>query len=148
MMNQLEKAIAVALKAHEGKLDKSGKPYILHPLHLMMQMDTDEAQITAVLHDVVEDSDMTLDDLARTGFSRDVLDALELLTHDKENVLYQDYIIGISSNDLARKVKLADLAHNMDQSRLPTPLTVRDEERLQRYQLAWETLTENQQAAS
>ncbi|MFN2108549.1 MAG: GTP pyrophosphokinase [Anaerolineae bacterium] len=141
-MNELEKAIGVALNAHKGMVDKSGVPYILHPLHLMMQMDTDEARITAVLHDVVEDSDTTLDELAEMGFSTDVLQALELLTHDKENVLYQDYILGINGNNLARKVKLADLAHNMDQSRLPTPLTARDEERLQRYQLAWNTLSE------
>jgi len=141
-MNKLEKAIAVALNAHEGMVDKSGVPYILHPLHLMMQMDTDEARITAILHDVVEDSDTTLDELAEMGFSTDVLKALELLTHDKDNVLYPDYILGINENDLARKVKLADLAHNMDQNRLPMPLTVCDEERLQRYQLAWETLSE------
>lgn len=139
-MNQLEKAIAIALKAHEGVLDKSGKPYILHPLHLMMQMDTEEAQITAVLHDVVEDSDMTLNELAGMGFSSTVLDALALLTHDREAATYQDYIEKINGNDLARRIKLADLAHNMDPRRLPAPLTQRDQERLERYRIAWQTL--------
>lgn len=139
-MSQLEKAIAVALGAHEGVLDKSGKPYILHPLHLMMQMETEEAQITAVLHDVVEDSDVTLDDLAELGFSTVVLDAVALLTHDRESVSYQEYIEGMNGNALARQIKLADLEHNMDPQRLPNPLTQRDRERLQRYRLARETL--------
>lgn len=142
-MSQLEKAITVALQAHEGVLDKSGKPYILHPLRLMMQMDSEEAQITAVLHDVVEDSDVTLEDLVELGFSTAVLEALELLTHDKEAVAYADYIAGINGNTLARRVKLADLEHNMDPRRLPAPLTGRDWERLQAYRLAWKTLTES-----
>jgi (p)ppGpp synthase/HD superfamily hydrolase len=137
----LEKAIAIALEAHEGVLDKSGKPYILHPLHLMMKMDSEEAQITAVLHDVVEDSEVTLDELAAVGFSKSVIEAVALLTHDKEAVPYQEYIEGINGNALARKVKLADLAHNMDSRRLPSPMTERDMQRLQEYRLAWETLT-------
>ena len=141
-MSQLERAIAMALRAHEGVLDKSGKPYILHPIRLMMQMDTEEAQITAVLHDVVEDSDLTLDDLAGMGFSTVILDAVALLTHDKENVAYQEYIEGLNGNTLARQVKLADLEHNMDARRLPTPLTQQDWKRLQQYLLAWKTLTE------
>jgi (p)ppGpp synthase/HD superfamily hydrolase len=139
-MNQLEKAVTVALEAHEGVLDKSDKPYILHPLHLMMQMETEEAQITAVLHDVVEDSHITLEDLAELGFPATVLDALALLTHDRESLAYQDYIEGINGNALARQIKLADLEHNMDSRRLPIPLTERDWERLQQYRLAWETL--------
>lgn len=140
-MNLLEKAIAVALQAHEGILDKSGKPYILHPLHLMMQMDTEEAQITAVLHDVVEDSAFTLVDLAEMGFPPVVVDALDLLTHDGRHQSYADYIAAINGNELARQVKLADLTHNMDSRRLPTPLSERDWERLQQYRQAWQTLT-------
>lgn len=141
-MSQLEKAIAVALQAHEGVRDKSGRPYILHPLHLMMQMDTEEAQITAVLHDVVEDSDVTLEDLAESGFSTSVLDALALLTHDKESMAYEDYIKGIRGNELARQVKLADLAHNMDPRRLQAPLVEQDLERLKKYRLAWDFLAD------
>lgn len=141
-MNLLEKAITVALEAHEGVLDKSGQPYILHPLHLMMQMETEEAQITAVLHDVVEDSDMTLEDLAGLGFPATVIEALALLTHDKESVAYAEYIAGINGNTLARQIKLADLEHNMDSRRLPVPLSERDWERLQKYRVAWEALSE------
>lgn len=142
-MSQLEKAIAVALQAHEGALDKSGKPYILHPLRLMMQMDTEDAQITAVLHDVIEDSDITLEELAEQGFSTNVLEALALLTHDKDSVAYADYIEGINGNALARQVKLADLDHNMDTRRLQAPLSERDLDRLKKYRLAWKTLTDS-----
>jgi (p)ppGpp synthase/HD superfamily hydrolase len=140
-MHLLEKAIAIALEAHQGVLDKSGKPYILHPLKVMMQMDTEEAQMTAVLHDVVEDSDVTLDDLARQGFPAPVLEALELLTHEKERVAYTDYIDRLNGNELARQVKLADLAHNMDARRLPVPMTERDWRRLQEYRRAWQKLS-------
>ena len=142
-MDELEKAIAIALKAHKGVLDKSGKPYILHPLRLMMQMDSEEARITAVLHDVVEDSSLSLADLAASGFSSEIIDALALLTHDKDSVPYEDYIEGIKSNTLARKVKLADLEHNMDFRRLQAPLSQRDLDRLQRYRLAWDVLSDS-----
>lgn len=141
-MGELEKAIAIALKAHEGILDKSGKPYILHPLRLMMQMESEEARITAVLHDVVEDSTITLTDLAESGFSSEIIDALALLTHDKDAIPYEDYIEGIRSNPLARQVKLADLEHNMDTRRLQAPLSERDLDRLQRYRLAWDVLSD------
>ena len=142
-MSQLEKAITVALQAHEGVLDKSGKPYILHPLRLMMQMDTEEAQITAVLHDVVEDSDITLEELAEQGFSSSILEALALLTHDKESVPYAEYIAGINGNAMARQVKLADLEHNMDTRRLQAPLSERDLGRLKKYRLAWDALSDS-----
>ncbi|MFN2134587.1 MAG: GTP pyrophosphokinase [Candidatus Promineifilaceae bacterium] len=140
-MHLLEKAIAVALEAHQGALDKSGRPYILHPLRVMMEMDTEEAQMAAVLHDVVEDSDITLEELAQMGFPETVLGALALLTHDKENVEYAAYIERINGNQLARQVKLADLTHNMDARRLPAPLTERDWQRLQEYQRAWKMLS-------
>lgn len=142
-MQQLEKAISIALKAHAGVEDKSGRPYILHPLTLMLQMESEEQMITAVLHDVVEDSDVTLDDLAQAGFSTRVLQALELLTHDKGEMLYLDYVAAVASNPLARAVKLADLRHNMDVRRLPPELSKRDLERLATYRLAWEMLSES-----
>jgi len=106
-----------------------------------MQMDTEEARITAVLHDVVEDSDITLADLANSGFSTKVLDALALLTHNKELVAYADYIAAIKGNPLAKKVKLADLEHNMDIRRLQAPLSEEDLKRLNNYRLAWDVLT-------
>ncbi len=140
-MNLLEKAISVALEAHKGATTRSGRPYILHPLHLMLQMDSEEEMITAVLHDVVEDSDITLDDLAAMGFSTAVIEALALLTHNKDNVSYEAYIEGIKSNPLAVRVKLADLTHNMNVRRLPNPLSQRDLERLQKYHHSWNTLS-------
>jgi (p)ppGpp synthase/HD superfamily hydrolase len=140
MSNLLEKAIAVALEAHAGVMSRSGRPYILHPLRLMIQMESEEEMITAVLHDVVEDSSITLVDLAEIGFSQRVLDALALLTHNKATTDYNDYIIAIKANSLARKIKLADLAHNMDLRRLPNPLSQKDLNRLQKYRQAWKTL--------
>ncbi len=145
-MTQLESAIRIALDAHAGITDRSGHPYILHPLTLMLQMETEEQMITAVLHDVVEDSDVTLDDLARAGFSLSVLQALELLTHDKD-VLYLDYVAAVAANPLARAVKLADLRHNMDVRRLPPELSERDLERLAKYRLAWELLSESDESS-
>lgn len=138
----LERAIDIALRAHAGATDKSGRPYILHPLHLMAQMETDEEMMAAVLHDVVEDSDWTLHDLAREGIPRRVLQALALLTHDKETTPYEDYIAAVASNPLARRVKLADLAHNMDPRRLPPELTSNDLDRLVKYRRAWAVLAE------
>jgi (p)ppGpp synthase/HD superfamily hydrolase len=140
-LSQLEEAIAIALQAHKGAFDKSGQPYILHPLHIMMQMETEEARITAMLHDVIEDSNITMADLASSGFSTSVLEALELLTHNKESVAYSDYIFNIKENALARNIKLADLKHNMDIQRLQTPLTEEDLERLNKYRQAWDILS-------
>lgn len=97
--------------------------------------------ITAVLHDVVEDSAVTLDDLAAMGFQEPVLDALALLTHDKEQTSYENYILALKPNPLAVRVKLADLAHNMDIRRLPNPVDQRDLQRIEKYRHAWKTLT-------
>jgi (p)ppGpp synthase/HD superfamily hydrolase len=141
-MSLLEQAIRIALDAHAGAVDKAGQPYILHPLTLMLGMASDDERITAVLHDVVEDSGVTLDDLATAGFSPRVLAALALLTHDKDEP-YLDYIAAIAADPLARAVKLADLRHNMDVRRLPPELGARDFERLATYRLAWERLTNN-----
>lgn len=141
-MNLLETAMAIALEAHEGAATLSGRPYILHPLHIMLQMDNEEEMITAVLHDVVEDSSITLGELAALGFSDSVLNALELLTHDKTTEGYEDYILALKPNPLARRVKLADLTHNMDIRRLPFPISKRDLQRLEVYRHAWEILNE------
>jgi (p)ppGpp synthase/HD superfamily hydrolase len=117
-MTLLENCIALAVKAHEGQQDKSGRPYILHPLHLMAQMDTDEEMMTAVLHDVVEDTGHTLADLRDMGLPEPVILALGLLTHDKETASYDEYVMQLKPNPIARKVKMADLRHNMDIRRL------------------------------
>ncbi len=110
------KAIRIAYKAHEGVLDKSGIPYILHPVHLAEQMSDEYTTIAALLHDVVEDTDITLDDLRQEGFPAEVLEAIRLLTHG-EGVPYMEYVAAIKENPIAKAVKLADLRHNMDQSR-------------------------------
>jgi (p)ppGpp synthase/HD superfamily hydrolase len=136
----VDRAIAIAVQAHAGQTDKAGRPYILHPLHLMLQMNSDEEMITAVLHDVVEDTGITLDDLAKEGFPPVVLEALTLLTHD-DDTPYDDYVARLKHHPLARRVKIADLEHNMDVRRLIT-VREKDLQRLHKYQRAWRLLTE------
>lgn len=131
-MMTLEKAISIAALAHEGQTDKGGSHYIFHPLILMSTMDTEEEAILAVLHDVVEDSSITLEDLEKEGLSPRLLEALDLLTR-KPRVSYQKYIEAIAENPLATKVKMADLSHNMDLSRLPKP-TLSDFKKRQEYE--------------
>lgn len=109
------KALRIAYAAHAGQLDKCGAPYIFHPAHVAEQMDDEESACVALLHDVVEDSDVTLDDLARE-FPPEVVEGVRLMTHDPA-VEYLDYVRAIKGNPLAEKVKLADLAHNSDQTR-------------------------------
>ena len=139
-MNPLEKAIEVALNAHRGQTDRYGRPYILHPLHVMMQMDTEEEMAAAVLHDVVEDSEMTLADLREKGFSDGVLEAVRLMTHDKTATTYEEYVRRLQPHPIARKIKMADLQHNMDIRRMDR-VREKDLERLEKYRQAWETLT-------
>lgn len=110
-------ALKVCFEAHKHQVDKSGLPYVHHPFHLAEQMEDEAATVVALLHDVVEDTPRTVEDLAKLGFSGEVLQALRLLTHDPA-VPYMDYIMKIRENPLARKVKLADLNHNSDLSRL------------------------------
>jgi len=112
-----KKALKLCFDAHRDQLDKSGLPYVFHPFHLAEQMDSENAVILALLHDVVEDSPCTHEDLQQMGFPVPVLDALRLLTHDDEEP-YDSYIARIALSPLARQVKLADLRHNSDLSRL------------------------------
>lgn len=109
-------AIKIAYKAHMDQNDRSGIPYILHPLHVAEQMKDETTTIVALLHDVVEDTSVTLDDLRRYGFSKEVLDAIEVLTH-KDGVKYLDYIRTVANNPVARKVKVEDIRHNTDLTR-------------------------------
>ena len=117
-MNSVEKAIQIALTAHAGQVDKAGKPYILHPIAVASMQDTEEGFIVGMLHDVVEDTYVTLPDLLNQGFSHEIVEAVELLTHAKDED-YMTYVKRIKGNKLATKVKLADLKHNSDLSRLP-----------------------------
>jgi (p)ppGpp synthase/HD superfamily hydrolase len=140
-MTLLEDCIAFALAAHKGQKDKYSRPYILHPLHLMSQMDTEEEMMTAVLHDVIEDTGHTLAELREMGLPEAVVRAVSLLTHDKESTPYDDYVRRLKSDPLALKVKLADLRHNMDIRRL-RQVEPKDAERLEKYRRAWSTLVE------
>jgi len=112
-----KQALKLCFEAHRDQIDKSGMPYVFHPFHLAEQMDTEESTIVALLHDIVEDTNYTLQDLKALGFPSNVIDALALMTHDPR-VPYMEYVKGISANPLATKVKLADLQHNSDLSRL------------------------------
>lgn len=139
-MNLLERAIGLALRVHQGQRDRYGQPYILHPLHVMLQMDSQREMMAAVLHDVIEDSDTTLDDLRAEGFPAEVLEAVRLMTHDKGAISYEAYVRRLKPNETARKIKLADLEHNMDIRRMDR-VRPEDVERLEKYRRAWETLT-------
>ncbi len=114
---QTKKAMKIAYEAHKDQLDKSGIPYIYHPIHLAEQMQDENTVCVALLHDVVEDTQITFEELLEAGFSDEIIEALKLLTHDDE-VLYMDYVRAIKKNPIATKVKLADLKHNSDLSRL------------------------------
>lgn len=110
------KAMRFAYAAHHGQLDKSGMPYIFHPIHLAEGMEDEYCCCAALLHDTVEDTNITIEDIRRE-FPREVADAVALLTHG-DSVDYFDYVRAIAKNPIAKTVKLADLAHNSDQSRL------------------------------
>lgn len=109
------RAMVIAYDAHHGQVDKQGIPYVFHPFHVAEQMTDELSTCVALLHDVVEDSDVTLNDLAQE-FPTEVVEALALLTHD-ESVPYLEYVQALAGNELARAVKRADLEHNLDESR-------------------------------
>ena len=112
-----KKALRVCFDAHKEQDDKSGMPYVFHPFHLAEQMTDEISTVCALLHDVVEDTDITFDDLSKMGFPTEVIEVLRLLTHD-DAVPYFDYVREISKNPVAKAVKLADLRHNSDSTRL------------------------------
>ena len=130
----IEKAILIAVNAHRHQVDKGGNPYIFHPLRLMFSREDETEKICAVLHDVIEDTDVTLDYLREQGFSEEVLSALDALTRRKDET-YEEFIDRIIENKLACNVKLADLNDNMDISRIKNP-TEKDYERLEKYKKA------------
>lgn len=135
-----KKALNICFQAHKDQMDKSGVPYIFHPFHLAEQMDDEFSTAAALLHDVVEDTDYTFEDLEEMGIPQQVLDALMLLTHE-DSVPYMDYVAGLKFNEIARKVKMADLRHNSDLTRLD----VVDEwsrKRTEKYKKAMELLQE------
>ena len=136
---QVFKAMIIAYNAHMGQFDKAGVPYIFHPIHLAEQMDTEEECIVALLHDVVEDTEVTFEDLEKE-FSKTIIDAIRLLTHDK-SVDYMEYVKNLKNNPIAKKVKLADLRHNSDTTRL-LKITEKDIKRVEKYKKAIQLLNE------
>ena len=132
--DKTKKAMKLCYEAHKDQVDKSGLPYVFHPAHVAEQMTDEATTIVALLHDVVEDTDYTLEDLAAEGFGEDILEAVALMTHE-DDVPYLDYVAKLKDNPIARAVKLADLAHNSDLSRIGE---VDDEtrERLEKYKKA------------
>ena len=135
----VKKAINIAYNAHMGQKDKFGIPYIFHPVHLAELMDTEAECIVAILHDVVEDTNITFKELEQV-FSKEVIDALKLLTHDKK-IPYEEYILNLKDNPIAKKVKIADLIHNSDITRLEK-ITMRDKIRNKKYEKAIKILSE------
>lgn len=137
---ETKKALRLCFDAHKDQVDKSGIPYVFHPFHLAEQMETEETTIVALLHDVIEDTSYTLEDLKEKGFSETVTDALKLLTHD-DKTKYEDYVALIKNNPIATTVKLADLRHNSDLSRLDT-VDQKALDRREKYLRAIELLSE------
>ena len=138
---QFQIALELAVEKHKNQTDKAGNPYILHPLHVMENVNSKEGKIVAILHDIIEDTDVTEDYLLKIGLSKRIVDAVVALTRS-EDIDYQEYIKNLGSNPLAKKVTLADLEHNMDLKRLPT-LEEKDLERNRKYQIAYHYLINN-----
>ncbi len=128
----LEKAIEIAVEAHRGQIDKAGKIYILHPMRVMLRGKNETEQIVGILHDVVEDTPITIEMLRKEGFSETVLAALECVTKQK-NESYGHFIERILQNPLATQVKLYDIEDNMNRERIPYP-TAKDEARFAKYE--------------
>lgn len=137
-MSTLERAIAIAATAHAGQLDKGGEPYVLHPLRVMLRLESNDARIAGVLHDVVEDTTVTIEQLRTEGFSEQILTALEALTkRPGEGRLVAAARAAV--NPIARAVKLADNAENSDLGRIPNP-TDKDLARMEEYRQVRELL--------
>ena len=137
-MSTLEQAIALASEAHKGQKDKNGAPYIQHPLRVMARVQSENEKIVAVLHDIIEDTDYTIENLRENGYSKEVLEAIDCLTkRDGED--YDEYLNRSMSNHIAQKVKIADLEDNMDIRRFEV-LTEEDLKRLNKYLDAWRHL--------
>lgn len=133
-----KKALKLSFQKHKDQVEKSGLPYIHHPIIVAEHMNDEETTIVALLHDVVEDTNTTFEEIESYGFSKDVMDALKLMTH-KEGVDYFDYVHEIGKNRIAREVKLKDLEHNMQISRLDT-VTKKDLDRVKKYKKAHDYL--------
>lgn len=137
--SMVDLALSIARKTHEGQLDKAGVDYIEHPIYVASQVDTEEEKAVALLHDVIEDSPVSAEELLQAGLPETVVTAVHVLTKKKEQD-YQTYLETVKKNPLARVVKLADLKHNSDLSRLSS-ITEKDRERLKKYKKAIDFLS-------
>ena len=140
-MSTLEKAVEIASQSHAGVCDRQGQPYILHSLRVMLNVTGLAAQMVGVLHDVIEDTDVTLEDIRTAGFSEEVLTALALVTHQRE-MSYADYVLGCKTNAVACQVKLSDLSENtkLDRALMRADRFADDTSRMQRYILSYQFL--------
>ncbi len=133
-----KKALLISFNAHKDQVDKSGMPYVYHPYEVALRMDDEYSTCTALLHDVVEDTETTLDDLRNEGFPEEVIEALSFMTHN-DDTPYDEYIRNIKNNPIAVKVKLADLEHNSTPERLDS-IDNKMLERFEKYKKAREFL--------
>jgi len=143
-MATLERAIELAAHAHAGQMDDQGEPYILHPLRLMQSLTDSDARIVAVLHDVIEDTEVTLEELQEAGFSITIIDAVRVMTKES-GMNYRDYVVRLADNSLAKQVKLADLRDNarLDRALIRRAKITKDFKRLHRYHLSYQFLEGN-----
>ena len=137
-MNIIEKSLEISLKAYCGQKDKAGETYILHPLRIMAKMQTDEERSAALLHDVIEDSDYTAEDLFSEGIPKNVIEAVELLSK-QDGDSYEEFVDRVLTNPLAAKIKKADIEDNIDILRLNS-VTEKDLKRIAKYHKAWKKL--------
>ena len=127
-------AMKIAYDAHCGQVDKTGVPYIYHPIHIAERMEDEDSTIVALLHDVIEDTELTIEDLRKYGFSNEILESINVITKRKDDD-YFNYIERIKNNKIALKVKVEDLRHNMDLTRIEN-VTQKDLIRLEKYKKA------------
>ncbi len=144
-MSTLERAVALAARAHEGQVDKAGAPYLLHPVRMMLGLFTPDERITAVLHDVIEDCGVTLEMLRAEGFSEAVVGAVDSVTR-RPHESYDEFVLRAAANPIGRRVKLADLEDNSDLSRIAHP-TAKDRARVAKYRRAIVTIRGLEQGA-
>lgn len=137
-MATLDKAILIAVQAHQNQKDRNGKHYILHPIRVMMRFELEAERTVAILHDVVEKTDWTIERLRDQGFGEDIIEAVDLLTR-RDSQPYMEYINKLKGNDIARKVKIADIEDNMDPTRMEN-MSEKNTEKLSRLHKAWHIL--------
>jgi (p)ppGpp synthase/HD superfamily hydrolase len=140
-VSNLDTAIAISSRAHASQIDKAGQPYILHPLRIMFKFQSEHERIVAVLHDVIEDSEISLDDLKRLGFSTTIIEAIDCLTK-RNGETYEEFISRVSLNDLARKIKIEDIRDNMDLTRIDSINDI-DLARIKKYHRALKFLSKS-----